>query len=283
LKNLLKGKALENAVSTIERFILLHTPEFTQSDIKFYKNKIFIIDGVKHEVDLYVEINPNTQYSSFFLFECKNWKKPIGKNEVISFSEKIKKIKAQKGIFVAKSFSKFAIAQAILDPRMELVNFSNDLDISQFPPGIHFTYTYKEKNISGLFDFESKSKAKKTKLDTNSSNISYNQTKESLKAFLQKYAKMVVDGTIHRNENKLSEGDNKLSGAREFICDAIIDGDLKVEKVLVKVDFTVFYKILPITSQYTIEKRGRIYHYEKPPTLDDINIEMSFISAELNR
>src|SRR5437879_2880832 len=45
----------------------------------------------------------------------------IPKNDIIIFSEKIKAAEAQRGFFVAPSFTRDAEAQARLDPRMELL------------------------------------------------------------------------------------------------------------------------------------------------------------------
>src|SRR5689334_20905416 len=57
-------------------------------------------------------------YTVTFIFECKNWEDAVGKNEIIIFSEKIDAVSAQRGYFVAKSFTRDAEAQALKDPRM---------------------------------------------------------------------------------------------------------------------------------------------------------------------
>lgn len=84
-------------------------------------NRVFIVDGVRHEVDVHVEVEIADGYNSVFLFECKNWEDKVGKNEIIVFSEKIHCLQAQKGFFVAKSFTSDALAQAKKDARIQLL------------------------------------------------------------------------------------------------------------------------------------------------------------------
>ena len=114
--------------------ILATNPNLSNLPIIIQRRKIVIVDGVRHEIDLYVEIDHGHSYKSIFLFECTNWKKPVGKNEVIQFSEKIDSIKAQRGFVVANSFSKYAYAQAKKDERIELVVSKHDDNLmSEFP------------------------------------------------------------------------------------------------------------------------------------------------------
>jgi hypothetical protein len=76
---------------------------------------------VKHEIDLWVSVAIAKGYNSIFIFECKNWEDKVSKNEIIVFSEKIDVTNAQKGFFVAKSFTKDAVAQAAKDARRQLL------------------------------------------------------------------------------------------------------------------------------------------------------------------
>jgi hypothetical protein len=75
------------------------------------------------------------------VFECKNWQDKVGKNDIIVFSEKVKATNAQRGFFVAKSFTKDAVAQAEKDPRLELLTAA-ELDPSSVlvPPNLISTH-----------------------------------------------------------------------------------------------------------------------------------------------
>ena len=116
-----KGKVLEDAVRAIEAAILHELPGVDDSTFAIDSNKIHVVDGVRHEIDIWVEIDPGKGYETRFIFECKNWKDKVGKNEIIVFSEKIAAVRAQKGFFVATAFTADAEAQAKKDPRTVLL------------------------------------------------------------------------------------------------------------------------------------------------------------------
>jgi hypothetical protein len=120
-----KGHALEIAVATIEAVILASSPS---------------LQGQPYEIDIYVTVGAAKGYESIFIFECKNWADPVGKNEPIIFSEKIKAAVAQRGFFVAKEFTKDALGQAAQDPRMTTLT-ATEYDPTNVPPpnGHHLT------------------------------------------------------------------------------------------------------------------------------------------------
>jgi len=134
-----KGKDLENAVHAIESMILESNPALINSNLMIEKNKKIRENGVLHEIDIFVNIDLGKGYNSTYLFECKNWDHAkVGKNEIISFIEKIKVTASQKGFFLAKSFTKDAIAQAKLDNRLELKIVDDSLfDLRNFPHAQH--------------------------------------------------------------------------------------------------------------------------------------------------
>ncbi len=115
-----KGNALEQAVREIESAILGFEPTAKEKPFTVEYKKIVVVDGVKHEIDVYVMVLFGPGYNSLFIFECKNWADPVGKNEIIVFSEKIKAVGATHGYFVAKAFTADAKAQAKKDNRMTL-------------------------------------------------------------------------------------------------------------------------------------------------------------------
>lgn len=122
-----QGDALETAVRAIEAAILRTFPGYTEDTFKIEGKKIIRHEGVRHEIDLHVTIDAQHGYSAAFIFECKNWKEKVGKNEIIIFSEKIAATNAQRGFFVAKSYTADAAAQAAKDSRMELLT-AEELD-----------------------------------------------------------------------------------------------------------------------------------------------------------
>ena len=115
-----KGNALEAAVAAIESHILRTTPGLSEKTFLIENKKIINVGGVHHEIDIFVTIDLGNGYKSIFIFECKNWQGPVGKNEVIVFSEKIAAAQAQHGYLIARSFTKDACFQAERDSRVIL-------------------------------------------------------------------------------------------------------------------------------------------------------------------
>src|ERR1700688_2948523 len=99
-----KGDALQRAVRAIEQHIISTNPSLSEKTFIVEEKKIICVGGVHHEIDIHVTVDPAPGYAAIHIFECKNWKKPVGKSEVIDFSEKIKAVNAANGYFIAKSF-----------------------------------------------------------------------------------------------------------------------------------------------------------------------------------
>ncbi len=116
-----KGNELESAVRRIETAILSSNPSLKEKAFAIESKKWIEVGGVRHEIDIFVEVDVGHEYKANFIFECKNWAKSVGKNEIIVFSEKIKAASAQRGFFVAQSFSRHAVAQAAADARIQLL------------------------------------------------------------------------------------------------------------------------------------------------------------------
>jgi hypothetical protein len=152
--HLKKGDALEDAVRAIETAILRSFPGYSESTFRIEGKKILVAAGVRHEIDIYVSASLGPGYDAVFIFECKNWQAKVSKNEIIVFAEKVKVSNAQRGFFVAKSFTADAEAQAAIDPRLELL-LAAELDPSavMLPAGFHGIQVGETKanvNIRGV-------------------------------------------------------------------------------------------------------------------------------------
>jgi restriction endonuclease len=136
-----KGNALESAVLAIEQLILRTSPNVKEKTYRIESKKIINAVGVHHEIDLFVTFAVGSGYDSVYIFECKNWKEAVGKNEIIVFAEKIAAAGAQRGFFVAKSFTADASAQADKESRMELIVASeHDASSTVLPFGYQTTH-----------------------------------------------------------------------------------------------------------------------------------------------
>jgi len=116
-----KGNALEAAVLAIEELILRVSPNVKEKTYLIESKKIVSVGGVRHEIDIFVTFELGPGYKPVFIFECKNWKEAVGKNEIIIFSKKIDISHATSGCFVAKAYTSDAVSQAKMDPRITLL------------------------------------------------------------------------------------------------------------------------------------------------------------------
>ena len=126
-----KGNSLEMAVHALESAILRRSPGYNEKTFRIVSKKIISTGGVHHEIDIWVNVELGG-YSATFIFECKNQKAKVGKNDIIVFAEKIKVAQAQTGFFVAKSFTRDAEAQARGEPRIQLLRV-RELPIDEVP------------------------------------------------------------------------------------------------------------------------------------------------------
>ena len=101
------------------------------------------VDGVHSELDIWIGVDIGNGYTATFIFECRNWKKKTNKNDVIVFIDKINAAQAQTGFFVAKSFTRDAIAKARSNPRVQLLRVS-EVDFSQVPTCIQYFHAVEQ-------------------------------------------------------------------------------------------------------------------------------------------
>jgi len=132
-----KGSALELAVHAIEAAIIRTFPAYNDKTFHIENRKLIVAEGVKHEIDIWVNVELGAGYDATFIFECRNWQDKISKNDIIIFAEKIRAAGAQKGYFVARSFTKYAIAQARREPRIALLKVK-DLPADRIPIPLGF-------------------------------------------------------------------------------------------------------------------------------------------------
>lgn len=257
-----KGRYLEDAVEIIERLIISQNPSLSLSVITIERRKIIIASGVKHEIDLYIKADPGSGYDSVYIFECKDWEKVVGKNEIIVFSKKIDITKAQKGFFVSKSFSKDAIAQAALDKRIELVDFkerSNFEELFQIPiiPQRFLNTTSVHVNARGVKD----SKNNGEQIDVSNEILKHNGEVINTKDFFIKLAQESAWEKVNSEKpeyfNLGKKHELKATKEFEFSEDELFIGDKNVGYMEIHTNFTFQISQPKILTIYDIAKRGR--------------------------
>jgi len=207
--NLEKGNQLETAVELIEKAILNSDSSLRGSKFIIELKKILVIEGVRYEIDLYVEINHNFGYQSVYLFECKNWESNVPTEEITKFSDKISVTKAQKGFFIAKSYTSSAESKARLDKRVNLLYVDdNPIEVSPF---LQFEFINKVNRINSIevssFGIEKTSKTKKTLIDFEKGVLIYRGKEILFKDFVLPFIEGMYEERIQKeNLSLLAEG-----------------------------------------------------------------------------
>ncbi|TYQ23296.1 hypothetical protein PseudUWO311_23280 [Pseudanabaena sp. UWO311] len=274
-----KGNELEKAVELIERFIIETKPSLEKSTITFEPKKILIVDEIKHEIDLYVEIDLGHGYKSIVIFECKNWEKPVGKNEIIIFSEKIRVTQAQRGYIIAKKFGKYSIAQAKLDSRVELIRFSEIPFVPSALLNFHFIVP-EIKHIDMFFRSNNLESNGLLKLDHQSLSVKLDGEFLDFLPYVEEKGKSIMEERLAREPTETldpgiynydAEEDLDFEEGRLIVNESIIQGlklSIKFSNTLIRPQ---------IVSKFDVETRGRVIQFDNVNIEQDSKIGVSFI------
>lgn len=275
-----KGRALESAVHAIEAVILESSPALREKPFTIETRKLIEVDGVRHEIDIMVTVELAQGYTTSFIFECKNWKDAVGKNELIVFSEKIKAVTAQRGFFVAKSFTKDATAQAQKDQRITLLTATEHTPATTITPeSFHITApasakcstTFRVRASSGTNFYPMDIQGKKVRL--------YGQEvllTEYLDGWMREVYAEHLPGfqTAHLAEgvHVMTASAERRFGARECIID-----EQEMERMRMDVEFGVQIFRPAVISHYEVSTRGRVIRLEKVK-VHNLVIDTTFVT-----
>jgi hypothetical protein len=263
-QNSSKGAALEKAVAIIEETILSKDPRLRGFSFSVELNKIFTIDGVRHEVDVFVTTAPNTPYEGRWIFECKNWKEPVGKNEIIILAEKVQAVAASSGFIVARELTKDAAAQLKLNKRLTFVRCADEFaDILKIQLKhtireiTHVEIALKERGVAPTDGLRNADLSNKPCVLDNRSML--------FKEFILEQAHRIVaeelsqDPAVLRAEGGIAKTccSDILFSEREFLI-----GSMEVERMRLWVSFQLFVRPTKLVSKFELSKRGRVYTFE---------------------
>ena|SRR3989442_3840651 len=277
-----KGDALEKAVQLIEAYILGTNPATKEAIVTIEPKKILVVNGVKHEIDIYMSIDYGRGYKAYFIFECKNWKKKVNKDEIIVFSKKIEVARAQTGYFIAKSFTRDAKAQAEQDGRLELLTATEELDTStSYIADFHiFCNTIVDSHSNFILHPD---EIFKPGTLTDESFVRYNNEDLLLRTFNERIRQRLVDGVMNNVAgNAFGEGVCSYKLTQTLLFQP---HELAIEgQEFYRLDMTVSWKthmIRPsIVSKFDIKTRGRVITYDSGEIPSVGNIEVSFIAID---
>jgi len=254
-----KGDALENAVAAIEEVILQSSLGMGRKPI-IEKKKIIIVNGVRHEIDVYATADLAPGYRPIFIFECKNWKEAVGKNEIIIFSEKINAARATSGCFVAKSYTSDAVSQAKNDPRITLLlaaeyDPENDAEVYQFftrtPEMMKRDVTMFKRGSAGL-------DPKPILLEA--AELDYLGQRVDPKAQLYIWSmKVCADDLMAFFEQPVPAGIyyRVVDGNLYFSAGQLFLNHHELERLAFHVEYKITVTLVPVVSHFEVKSRGR--------------------------
>lgn len=263
-----KGSHLEDAVRLIEQTILNSKPGLKEFPFLIETKKIFVADGVRHEIDIYVEIDLGHGYKSVFIFECKNWKDPVGKNELIIFSEKLKITNAQKGYFTAKKLTKDAINQAAKDNRIELLEIITDNSIILSFPDFHSIERDQSKvhtNVNLIKRGTRNEKIESQPISPDDCNVELDGESIDLTKYINKNSSEIIESRINNEPtNRLPEGvyNYEYNETLFYETGSLIVQGFDIERIELNITFPLIVTRPKIKYAFEVGQRGKVISYE---------------------
>lgn len=258
------GDILEQAVRDIECALLAMNPAVQTANYRVETKRVFVIEGVRHEVDVYVKIDFGAGYDTTVLFECKNWQhKAVGKNEIIVFSEKVKALSAPKGYFVARGFSRDAQAQAKQDKRISLLHASDTAPMWPQLEHIHVLGRDYGDYTADVIFIAPTGTAPGSTVPLSGVVVVEGSSYRSIDEFIRPLVdQLIVERLATEPTHELSVGSYRRKASLKLLFSTAAVGDVAVAGLHLHVDFGFHIAWPAIESVFDVESRGRIYRTE---------------------
>jgi hypothetical protein len=246
-----KGDELERAVRAIELAVLRQSPGYHEKTVRIEgKKKFKSSSGVPHEVDIWVSVELAAGYEALFIFECKNWKRKVGKKEAADFARKVENAKAQRGFLVAATLTKGAEAIVKGDPHMEWL-VARELSADEVPERIKRFYGVLSETIEDRYHIVQKEDGAAEAIDLKSAVFTVHGEPEDLVRYLREWASHVVKPT--------SEGVHPFEAVGRYPPDAGLTlNGLPVKEISVSGKVRVSYVPGEVVSRFEVATRGRV-------------------------
>ncbi len=275
------GRELEEAVRAIEEAILTVSPHLREQPFKFESRKVIKANGARHEIDIFVTVDLSPRHSSTFIFECKDWNDPVGKNEIIVFSRKIAATSAQHGYFVAPAYTKDARAEAALDPRLILLTVKKGDAASSISPDFFHTTSHspaQSKVDVRIFTTAAANPQGCIPVDMNQ-RLMINGEELNGHKYIDRWITDLYEEHLKEFPTwNLSEGLQFMPGVGERFFDpgTCQLGEQEVRMMRITAQFAITIIRPAIKSDFEVASRGRAISYEKV-SLPNIEFTLSLV------
>jgi hypothetical protein len=260
-----KGRALERAMQFVQENLFKSDPRLAGTNFTIEVRKTVNVAGVRHEIDVLVTTHPGTQHESISIFECKNWKAPVGKNEVIIFADKVAAIRANRGFLVAKSLSKDAQERLKQDSRLIFLRCTEDffspLNNLEVVHSVHDPYGRKV-----AVKYRDLSRDHPDVLDYTKVKCLWNGKLVDFLSYVDQLTEELVSDDHKRNKGRYSQGGthpghnsvriNYEPG--EFVLD-----DSDIEHLILSMWFTVTVRRRTIFCKFELDGQARVYSFRE--------------------
>lgn len=268
-----KGTALEKATRAIYE-LLLRKQGLGEDEVWFEPNHRFVAGGARNEIDILVRFNPNSKQERLWLFECKNRKAKVSKNDIVVLAYKVRELRAEKGVLVARSFGTDSIALA----KHEGIELEVATDGRWLPDGL----IGMENSI---FEFHSlKAQVCHFGDDANISEPDWLRDVCRFDSNIHNFGELVRDSIYSELESK-RKSMSQLPGTvaqrgsltLEFEPNELWVGKWNISYVQTEFDYSITNQTSKLVSTFSIAKKGRFAEFvlePKPANNDDIRVEV---------
>jgi len=260
-----KGRALEKAVRFIQEEMLKTDPALKGAKFEIGSNQIIIKSGIRMEFDVLVKTLPGSIHESVSVFECKNWSKPVGLDQIMIFTRKLDAVAANRGFFVAKKFTKSAESAALLDQRIKLIRCSDELIGPLRNLGMVLIQHFHEFQwMQVYFGWQSvRHDVFPDGIDLETTSCSYMGRPFDLKTFLETEADLEILRE-RRNRRYNHRGVHWREGEISLTFDSnmFFLGDVPVKFLRCRFGYTITVQRSCVCSRFDLEGHGRFVAFE---------------------
>jgi hypothetical protein len=218
-------------------------------------------------------------YKSVFIFECKNWQEPVGKNEVIVFSEKIDAAQAQRGFFIGQAFTKDACSQAEKDQRVTLFTAAEHDPLTAKRP-FEFHICFQDLEHVEILLHGREHKGERVVLDYDTCRAKYLGNPVNLRQYVLGWGDQAAreDARSFRSESAPEGRYQRTAHSRgEFAPGDLIADDVDIEWAELDVRYTVRVVRPPLISYFEVKSRGRVVTFAPVQFNDAVTMQTKLI------